>query len=176
MTSHYQPGPKRCTKCTAEKPITEYRERKKGTGVYMSWCRDCQNEYSKARAARIVRERRGLPIDHPKMMGSRPTKPEGSRYLDHQHGYVVIKCSGHHRADRYGWVFEHILIAEQKYGITITRDFSVHHMNGDRQDNRPDNLELRWGNHGKGADVLPGLLRSPEMRRVAREVLSQYDD
>jgi len=84
--------------------------------------------------------------------------------------------SDHPRADRHGWVFQHIVIAEKKYGFPITRDFTVHHVNGSRSDNRPENLELRWGNHGKGADVLPGLLRDPAMRAAARRVLSQYDD
>jgi hypothetical protein len=167
---------KACTNCKAEKPLADFRERKKGTGVLMSWCKDCQNVYSKARAARLVRERRGLPADHPAMMGSRPRKPEGYTFTEARSGYEWIKASGHHRADKYGWALAHILVAEKKYGITITRDFSVHHVNGDRADNRPENLELRWGNHGKGADVLPGLLRSPEMRAVARSVLAQYDD
>lgn len=68
------------------------------------------------------------------------------------------------------------MIAEEKYGITITRDFTVHHINGDRSDNRAENLDLRWGNHGKGADVLPALLRDPRMRAVARRVLAEYPD
>lgn len=109
------------------------------------------------------------------MQGSRPHHPEGSTYLD-QKGYVIVKATGHHRGDRYGWTYLHILVAEKKYGIEITRNFTVHHVNGDRSDNRPDNLELRWGNHGKGADVLPALLRLPEMRAIARAVLLQYDD
>lgn len=27
---------------------------------------------------------------------------------------------------------------------------TVHHINGNREDNRPENLQLRSGNHGKG--------------------------
>jgi hypothetical protein len=109
------------------------------------------------------------------MQGQREQRPEGYTYLD-QGGYKVMKTSGHHRADKYGWVYQHIVVAEAKYGIQITRDFTVHHINGDRTDNRPENLDLRWGNHGKGADVIPALLRLPEMRAVARAVLAQYDD
>lgn len=108
------------------------------------------------------------------MQGRRAPRPEG--YTLNHRGYVIIKASGHHRADKYGWTYEHILVAEKKYGFLITREFTVHHRNGERSDNRPENLELRYGNHGKGADVLPALLRLPEMRAVARQILAEYDD
>lgn len=108
------------------------------------------------------------------MQGRGADKPEGSTFL--HKGYVMVKTSGHHRADAYGWVYQHIVIAEAKYGVRITRGFTVHHRNGVRSDNRPVNLELRIGPHGKGADVLPGLLRHPQMRAEARRILAQYDD
>lgn len=111
------------------------------------------------------------------MQGYRPdARPEGYIKEPDKAGYLLIKMTGHHRADKFGWVYHHIVVAEAKYGIKVTRDFTVHHVNGDRTDNRPENLDLRWGNHGKGADVIPALLRLPEMRAIARLVLAQYDD
>lgn len=89
-------------------------------------------------------------------------------------GYRIIKKTGHHRADKYGYVYEHILVAEEKYGIKITTEYTVHHINRDRGDNRPENLELRVGNHGKGGDVIPTLLAHDELRAVAVQVLRQY--
>lgn len=118
------------------------------------------------------RAARGLPPDAE--LKASPGLPIGETRK--HRGYVIQRTAGHHRANRFGWVYQHILAAEAKYGIRITRDFTVHHANGIRSDNRPENLELRWGNHGKGADVLPGLLVNPKMRAIARSILSQYDD
>lgn len=80
----------------------------------------------------------------------------------------------HHRADRFGYVYEHIVAAEEKYGFPITRDFTVHHKNADKGDNRPENLDLRVGNHGKGGDALDTLLRDERGRRAAATILSAH--
>lgn len=172
-----RPKKKYCTKCLVTKPVAQFSPRGKGRTDYQSWCKICMSDYSTERARVAVRRKLGLPLDTPKMQGYRkPAHPEGAVYGRYGGGYLYQKATGHHRADRYGWVQQHILVAEEKFGIRVTRHFTVHHINGDRQDNRPENLDLRWGNHGKGADVIPALLRLPEMRAVARAVLAQYDD
>jgi hypothetical protein len=54
-------------------------------------------------------------------------------------GYVFVK-SDHPRSNRHGYMFEHILFAEQKIGRKLNDNESVHHINGIRDDNRLDNL------------------------------------
>lgn len=79
------------------------------------------------------------------------------------HGYVLIRKPGHPRADVRGYVYEHILVAEQKIGRPILATEQVHHKNRVRSDNRPENLEVKAGRadhaleHRKRTDLrIPG--------------------
>jgi len=56
-------------------------------------------------------------------------------------GYVRVHGTGHPRSGT-GGVYEHILVAEDAYGMSIDESFHVHHINGIKHDNRPENLEL----------------------------------
>jgi len=65
---------------------------------------------------------------------------KGGRH--YQNGYILIYQPEHPRANSTGYIFEHRLVMEQKLGRHLLRSEKVHHLNGIRDDNRPENLEL----------------------------------
>lgn len=55
-------------------------------------------------------------------------------------GYRMILQPNHPRADSGGYVMEHIVIWEQATGVSVPMNCCIHHLNGDKKDNRIQNL------------------------------------
>ena len=60
-------------------------------------------------------------------------------------GYIKELAPEHPNADASGYVLQHRLVMEEVIGRPLEKHERVHHKNGDRQDNRPENLELWVG-------------------------------
>lgn len=84
-------------------------------------------------------------------------------------GYVWVRRPDHPNAYKNGTLQEHTVVMAEKLGRPLMPGENVHHINGVKADNRPENLEL-WSTHQpKGGRVLDQLA-------WAREILARYGD
>lgn len=66
----------------------------------------------------------------------------GRRVRKNDDGYLMVYQPDHPSAYKDGWMLEHRLVAEQTIGRALTPDEHVHHVNGVKDDNTPDNLAV----------------------------------
>lgn len=94
------------------------------------------------------RDRRGK--DHPSWTGG--------RYVDH-HGYVMVSTrSGRIGSGWENYRKEHVVVMEQHLGRKLTRGEVVHHIDGDKTNNKMDNLWLTTqGGHRTAHLSLQGI-------------------
>lgn len=81
-------------------------------------------------------------------------KKDGGRFVSNG-GYVLV-----HKerlpdwlvsmANHAGYVPEHRAVMAKMLGRTLTQHETVHHIDGNKLNNKPSNLQLRQGRHGKG--------------------------
>lgn len=76
-------------------------------------------------------------------------------------GYRLVYRPAHPRSNCSGYVSEHLLVMEKHLRRRIKKHQDIHHLNGDRADNRIENLKLyeSRGQHLKEAHGHEALLR-----------------
>lgn len=84
-------------------------------------------------------------------------------------GYVNWMDVTHPMATKNGRVAEHRVVMSEKIGRDLLPGENVHHINGCRHDNRPENLEL-W------VTMQPSGQRPVDLVAFAKEILHRYGD
>jgi len=104
---------------------------------------------------------RGAPFTLPSPMRERGT---GSWH----NGYIKLFKPLHPSSTTKGHILEHRFVMEETLGRSLTSTENVHHINGIRSDNRPENLELWVTSQPKGQ-------RPIDLVEWAREILQTYE-
>lgn len=129
-----------------------YRTRRKGRGtIYreQELCgKECKNEWT----SKIYRAKHGLP---------KVTKRIKRKY-------TVLRIPAQDGAPVHE-ILEHRYVVEQSIGRKLLPEETVHHINGQRHDNRIENLELFSSRHGPGQRVVDKV-------QFAIEILTLYPD
>jgi len=105
-------------------------------------------EYYKQLHFKHYVKRHGFPVDH---IAKKKAKP-GEGNINCQ-GYRRISKKNHPNAQASGIILEHIYVMSEYLGRPLFNGETVHHKNGNRLDNRLDNLELWSKSHPPGQRV-----------------------
>jgi len=134
MTEHTDKPKPLCLHCGRPPKVKPETSRRRNTGLTRGLCIQC---YGKA-------HRKGALDKHPKV--SRGFERELWSKALTVDNYVNIKTPN-------GIIAEHRWVMEQHLGRRLVSGETVHHINGDRQDNRIENLELWASQHPYGQRV-----------------------
>jgi len=130
---------KECLKCSKKFYRTFYPPRKYfPNGVLESYSTFINRKYCSLYCARHSDEMRER---FKSRKGSKAPNWKGGK-LAEKRGYIFIWKPYHPLANKDGYIFEHRLVMEKKLGRFLTKKEVVHHINGIKNDNRPENLQI----------------------------------
>ena len=100
--------------------------------------------------------------------GKKGGNNKGGRIVD-KSGYVSLWMPEHPNCRSAGYVHEHRVVMSKIIGRPLKSNENVHHKNGIRSDNRPENLEL-W------VRAQPSGQRVCDLVEFANHILNEYSN
>jgi hypothetical protein len=100
-----------------------------------------------------------------RLYGNALTRPRGHK--GKATTYKTLIKHGHPNANTKGVILEHRFVMSEHLGRALFTNENVHHINGDRKDNRIENLEL-W------SEMQPSGQRIEDKVQYALEILRTY--
>lgn len=108
---------------------------------------------------------RKCKADHQRAIaGKRFKEGNFSRHIK-QHGYVWLSVPSIVTGKKHA-ILEHRYVMSQHLGRDLLPEETVHHVNGDRQHNTIENLELFSSRHGPGQRVVDKIAFAIDMLRT----------
>jgi hypothetical protein len=135
-------------------------------------CTKCDRLKKEAADPMLAQKRRDQTRkSNRKMRGTDPNAPirKSKGWWLSSQGYVMLFRPEHPNRDANGCIKQHTLVMSEKLGRPLTEDENVHHINGIRDDNRIENLEL-W------SKSQPCGQRVEDKIKWAKEILTKYAD
>lgn len=173
---------KTCSRCEESKALSEFHNRIRAKDGKASACKECIYKSHREKQVEISKSECGVdgcskpayrvtPTVLCAMHASRLYKRGEVGSAEPQ---VNVRGSGYINGDGYRIfvkdgrrIYEHRLVMEEHLGRELFPEETVHHINGDRLDNRIENLELWSSSHPSGQRVEDKIA-------WAREILSKY--
>ena len=102
----------------------------------LKWTKEQRENLSKIQKGRIISKETREKMSKAKKKGGIGHK---KKRCD---GYMAIYFPDHPKSTKEGYIMEHILVMESLIGRHLNDDEVVHHVNGKKDDNRKENLQL----------------------------------
>jgi len=104
--------------------------------------RTCKSIYSKASELGIRRSKEMQRKNVGKTLRCKIGPPRNCGKYISSKGYVYVLATSYSRRSKRRYIREHILVMESSIGRYLEKDEVVHHINGIKDDNRIENLQL----------------------------------